>query len=166
MGQGIASVQPEFPTEISKIAEKLRNPITSEDENVIDNQVQFLKFMTKLKNIITQAESVKCRPVLHESNPLETDASADDPEIEVMKSELHDLLQWVMKNRRRFSEQELEEFNEELHRAWLMFSYLVLSLEIRKIKISLSTIETKYMAYVKEKLETGTKLSKYRLSVV
>jgi hypothetical protein len=161
--QDIASVhlETEFPTEISKIEEKLEKSMTSEGENVIENQVQFLKFMANLKKIIKQAESVKCKPVLNRNNPLEPDVSTDDPEIELMKGELDDLLKWVMKYRRRFSEQELEEFYEELHRVRLMLSYLALSLEIRKRNISLSDRETKFMEYVKRDLEAGTKLSKY-----
>ena len=158
MGKTIASVSSEtgFRSEISKIEEKLEKPLTSEEQNVIENQVQFLKFMSKLENIVKQAESVKCITAAHHRK---TDSSTDDPEIELMKGELEDLLRWVVE-RRRFSEQELEEFNEELQRAHLMFSYLALSLEIRKRKIELSETETRYMAYVEEKLDPGTKLGK------
>ena len=143
--EAIASInsESEFSSEISKIEEKLQKSMTNEEENVIENQVQFLKFMTKLTKIIKQAES-----------------STDDHEAKLMQDELNALLQWVMKpNRRRFSEQELEEFNEELHRAHLMFSYLALSLEIRKRKVNLSSREGRYMAYVREKIETGSKLN-------
>jgi hypothetical protein len=101
-----------------------------------------------LKNIIKQ-------PKIDLEN-----ASSTDREIEIMEGELDDLLQWVMKYRRRFSEQELEEFNEELQRAHLMFSFLALSLEIRKRKIGLSRREIRYMGEVKEILESGTKLGK------
>ena len=150
VGESIANVssEDEFSSEISKIEEKLRNPLTSEEENVIENQIQLLKFLTKLKNIIKQ-------PKIDLEN-----ASSTDREIEIMEGELDDLLQWVMKYRRRFSEQELEEFNEELQRAHLMFSFLALSLEIRKRKIGLSRREIRYMGEVKEILESGTKLGK------
>ena len=160
--QDIASghMETEFPAEILNIERKLERLTTSEEQNVIKNQVQFLKFMTKLKEIINQAESVKRGPVYNINYLLQANVSVDDPEIELMKCELDGLLQWVTKDRRRFSEQELEEFNEELHRAWLMLSYLALKLEIRKGKISLSERETRYMAYVTGNLETGAKLSK------
>ena len=152
----------EFSTETSNIETKLeRSILTNEEVNVIENQVQFLKFMAKLKKLIKQAKSVKCRPLAHRNNLSEPEASTDDKEIELMKCELEYLLHWVMKDRERFSQQELEEFNEELHRSWLMLSYLALNSEIRKRKIRLSEKENRYMEYVKENLETGTKLSKY-----
>ena len=163
VGESIATIRTEtgFRLEISKIEKKLQTPLTFDEQNVIENQVQFLKFMIKLENIIKQAESVKSGPVHdRKTSSLETSWRTSDHELELMKSELEDLLQWVMKYRMRFSEQELEEFNEELQRAHLMFSYLALSLEIRKRKIGLSAKETRYMAYVKEKLDPGTKLSK------
>jgi hypothetical protein len=157
----------EFSTETSNIETKLeRSILTNEEVNVIENQVQFLKFMAKLKKLIKQAESVKWQPLAHRSNLSETEASTDDQEIELMKCELGYLLQWVMKDRKRFSQQELEEFNDELHRSWLMLSYLALSSEIRKRKIKLSEKENKYLEYVKENLETGTKLSKYSMLYV
>ena len=78
-----------------------------------------------------------------------------------MEWELKDLLQWITnKYRSRFSDQELEEFNEELHRVWLLFSYLALRLEARKRKVSLSDTETRYMEYLKKTLEDGSKLGK------
>ena len=154
-----SGLETEFPVEIVDITRTLRGLTSSEEQNVIENQVQFLKFMIKLKEIIKQAESVTTRPVHRRRYFLESDASSDDPEIQLMNSELRDLLQWVMKKRDRFSEQELDDFNEELHRARLMLSYLALTLEIRKKKTTLDK-EAKYLAFVKKTLEAGTKLSK------
>ena len=154
--------QSEFAAEILKIEEKLQKPMTSDEENVIENQVQFLKFMTKLKKIVKGARSVRRTPVHRRirSRPNRRHLSTDDHERKLMEDELKALLQWVMKYRRRFSEQELEEFNEELHRAHLMFSFLALSFEIRKRNVNLSSREVGYLAYVREKIETGTKLGK------
>ena len=154
-----ARLETEFPTEIVDIVRKLRGLITSEEQNVIENQVQFLKFMINLKEIIKQAQSVTSRTVHRARYLLESDASSDDPEIQLMNTELRDLLQWVMKKRDRFSEQELDDFNEELHRARLMLSYLALTLEIRKKNTTLDK-EAKYLAFLKKTLEAGTKLSK------
>ena len=159
--EGIENInsESEFASEILKIEEKLQKPMTSEEENVIENQVQFLKFMTKLTKVIKQARSVTCRPTSVRRRYNRTDLRNDDPETKLMEDELKALLQWVMKPyRRRFSEQELEEFNEELHRAYVMFSYLALSLEIQKRNVNLSSREVRYLAYVREKIETGTKL--------
>lgn len=164
MKQDIANLE-NFPEEILKISGKLESSfLTSEEQNIIENQVHFLTFMTKLKEIIEQAESIKNRPSAARRRHLylEPDPSTeeDDPEIKLMKSELEELLRWVMKFRFRFSEQELEEFNEELQRALLVFTFLTLSLEIRISKISLSEKETRYFEYIKSTLETGTRLSK------
>ena len=155
-----ARLEDEFPTQVINIREKMGKPISSEEQNVIENQVQFLKFMMKLKEIIRQAKSViRPKPVHRYRSLLNFDESTtDDPEIQLMNGELDDLVQWVMKKRDRFSEQELDDFNEELHRAWLMLSYLALRLEIRRKNTSLDK-EAKFLAFVKKTLEAGTKLS-------
>ena len=147
----------EFPIEISKIEEKLEKPFSIEEQNVIENQVEFLKFMIKLKKVIKESEPVKSNSLVYYFQWRER---VDDPEITLMKCELDSLLEWVMRDRQRFSEQELEEFNDELHRAWLMLSYLALRLEIRKRNIELSDNETKYMSYLKILFDAGTKFSK------
>ena len=149
-----------FSTEIAKVKKNSKNVMTSEEENIIENQVQFLKFLIKLKQMIANAEAVKRRPVRRRKDDSESAENNCDEEIEIMKSELTDLLGWVMKTRSRFSEQELDDFNEELYRAWLMFSYLTLSFEIRRSRIRLSDDESQYMAYVKENLDSGSKLGK------
>ena len=150
----------EFSKEIITIETNLRKAMSREDENIIENQVQFLKFLIKLKKMIANAESVKRRPAHRRKDDSESAENNCDEEIEIMKSELTDLLSWVMKTRSRFSEQELDDFNEELYRAWLMFSYLTLSFEIRRSRIRLSDDENQCMAYVKENLDSGSKLSK------
>ena len=155
-----AHLKIEFPLEISNIEDKLVKKLSTEEQNVIENQVQFLKFMIKLKKVIKRAEPAKSNPFHGLNYYLPSRASTDDPEITLMKCELDSLLEWVMKDRQRFSEQELEEFNDELHRAWLMLSYLAIRLEMRKRNINFSDDEKKYMKYVKTNLEAGTKLSK------
>lgn len=166
--QDIADAQlaTEFPTEILDIERKIRMSIlTGEEQNVIENQVQFLKFITKLQEIINQAELVKHKAIASRSSFLESEQNSgdeensDDEEIDLMKCELKDLLQWVTKYRCRFNDQELEEFNEELHRAWLLFSYLALHLEVRIRKVSLSDTEERYMEYLQKTLGAGSKLS-------
>ncbi|XP_028413341.1 NFX1-type zinc finger-containing protein 1-like isoform X2 [Dendronephthya gigantea] len=164
-------LETQFPTEVLKIKEKLRlrryppQNLTNEEQNIIENQVQFLKFMTKLKDVMVQAKSIKRKPSPlsargHSLFQLNIGTEADDQEIKSMKCELAELLRWVMKDRLRFSEQELEDFNEELQRALLMFSYLALTLEIRKSQIILTSDETRYLEYVKKNLgKSGKKLS-------
>lgn len=147
----------EFPIEISKVEEKFEKLLSTEEQNVIENQVEFLKFMIKFKKVIKQSEPVKSNSLVYYFQSRER---VDDPEITLMKCELDSLLEWVMRDRQRFSERELEEFNDELHRAWLMLSYLALRLEIRKRNIELSDNETKYMSYLKIVFDAGTKFSK------
>ncbi|XP_028413342.1 NFX1-type zinc finger-containing protein 1-like [Dendronephthya gigantea] len=162
----------DFPDEISKISEKLKSSVlTAEEQNIIENQVHFLTFMSKLKDIIEQAESIKNRlparryhrrrliPEADTNTEEDDPEDPEDPEVESMKCELKELLEWVMKLRFRFGEQELEEFNDELERALLVFTYLTLSLEIRKSEIRLSETETRYFEYIKATLETGTRLT-------
>ena len=151
-----------FPTEVLYIERKVRtSTLTAEDQNVVENQVQFLKFITKLREIIDQAKLVKGKATSSRSSFLESEENSDDEEIDLMECELKDLLQWVTKFRFRFNDQELEEFNEELHRAWLLFSYLALHLEVRMRKVSLSDTENEKMEYLKRTLEAGSNLSKY-----
>lgn len=162
-----ANLTTEFPKEILDIESKLRaSNLTGEQQNLVENQVQFLKFITKLQQIINQAQSVKRNAILSKRGFLESEEDSDDQEIEWMEWELKDLLQWITKYRFRFSDQELEEFNEELYRVWLLFSYLALRLEARKRKVSLSDTETRYMDYLKKTLEGGSKLGKYYTSIL
>ena len=74
--------------------------------------------MTKLKEVVEQAESFKSKPSsafdIYMFHTPDSGCEADDPEIKSMRCELAELLRWVMKDRLRFSEQELEEFNKEL----------------------------------------------------
>ena len=150
-----------FPTGISKIQQKLANTISKNEQNVIENQIRFLKFMTKLQKIIEDAEAVTRGPYhKYLSRFREGPACA---EIELMKCELENLLLWVTNDRDRFSDQELEEFNEELQRALLMFTYLALTVELRKRNVALSDRENEAMEYVEEIFETGDKLGTYKL---
>ena len=70
------------------------------------------------------------------------------------------LLEWVMRKRDRFSEQELEDFNDELLRAWIFFSYEALTLEVKKKHVELSDVEKTFLAYLERVLNTGKKLRK------
>ena len=159
-----SKLENEFPTEVERIQLKLQTPyLTTEGVNVIENQVKFLKTLMKMKQITSQAESIANGPRSPRRRALSMFDACDEPEVEIMKNEEAELLTWVMKERARFSDQELEDFNEELLRCRLMFSYLALKLEIRKRNISLSDNDTKCMDYVQKMLNGGQKVCKYIL---
>ena len=158
-----ASLESEFPDEVHSITQYVETnfTLTKDQQNVVENQVQFLKFMMKLKAILKQAEPVENRYAFLRSYSAGLSFDADGPEIRLLKQELEVLSKWVIKRRDRFSEQELEDFNDELLRAWIFFSNEALKLEIKKRKIDLSDIERKCLAYVNRALDVGMKLGKY-----
>ena len=162
-----ASLESEFPDEVHSITQYVETnfTLTKDQQNVVENQVQFLKFMMKLKVILKQVEPVENRYAFLKSYSAGLSSDADGPEIRLLKQELEVLSKWVIKRRDRFSEQELEDFNDELLRAWIFFSNEALKLEIKKRKIDLSDLERKRLAYVNGALDVGMKLGKYMSSM-
>ena len=155
-----ANVESEFPDQVYEIETTLqqtRRSLTKDQQNIVENQVQFLKFMMKLKAILKGvSEPVQSRFAFFSSN------TASEPEIELLKYELQSLVKWVMEKRIRFSEQELEDFNEELLYSWILFSYKALKIAKERKNILLSnTLSTTRMEYIKSKLGSGKKLSEY-----
>ena len=158
-----ANLESEFPDQVYKInttLQQTRRSLTKDQQNIVENQVQFLKFMMKLKAILKGvSEPVQSRFAFFSSN------TASEPEIELLKYELQSLVKWVMEKRIRFSEQELEDFNEELLYSWILFSYKALKIAKERKNILLSnTLSTTCMEYIKTKLESGKKLSEYQFN--
>ena len=153
-----SDLESEFPDEVYEItkAAGTAGGLTRDKQNIVENQIQFLKFMTKLKAILKQVERVDNRHYFHRM----LSSNAREDEIALLKHELQMLSKWVMEQRHRFSEQELEDFNDELLRSWIMFSYKALNIEVERRKIELSDLQTSRMEYVKKKLASGKKLSK------
>ena len=203
MEQDIASanIELEFSEEAHEIKKNIINTkaLTEDQLNVFENQIQFLKFMMKLKAIIKQVkpkeESHRLRreqlrreqvrraeqlpraqlpreQLPHEQLPREqlrheqlrhkqiAWRDNEEPEIRALEHEMKVLLEWVMRKRDRFSEQELEDFNDELLRAWIFFSYEALTLEVKKKHVELSDVEKTFLAYLERVLNTGKKLRK------
>lgn len=154
----------EFSNEANMIKKNIEKTkaLTEDQLNVFENQIQFLKFMMKLKAIIKQVQPKELRGHLHRAHlyPTRLAARNEEPAIGALKHEMEVLLNWVMKKRDRFSEQELEDFNDELLRAWIFFSYKALKLEIKKKEIELSDLEKETLEYLKTVLNPGRKLRK------
>ena len=123
----------EFPDDKKDIFKllDLKN-LTDEQVNVIENQISFLSFLQQLKVMINKGEEIeRTRPKSYESKFLLQQTKED------LESKLEQLRKRVMRFRVRFSDQELEELNEEMYRTQLLidFRMLKMQLDIRGIKL-------------------------------
>ena len=106
----------EFPGDKEDIIKSLNHKnLTDEQVNVIENQISFLTFLQQLKVMINKGEETeRTTPKSYESKFLLQETMED------LESKVEQLLKRVMRFRARFSDQELEELNEEMYRTQLL----------------------------------------------
>ena len=123
-----------FPEDQEEIVKSLyRTNLTDEQVNVYENQISFLSFLQKLKVTIEKggaAENEGAQKRFHSKYLLQE----TNQELESLVEKLRHR---VMVVRARFSDQELEELNEEMYRTQLAvdFKILKMQLDIRGIKL-------------------------------
>ena len=169
----------EFPEDVEEIQRSLvgRKYLTSDQLNVLENQVQFLKFLQKLQSKIrTELATEKIKTTTaggvligsdrfsRLSSLMEHRREHEVSATEQMKMartrkhlhcEVESLRKWVMKFRVRFSDQELEEFNEELLRVLLLVSYEILKTQLDLKRIDIGTTDTQKMNAIEDALANG-----------
>lgn len=164
----------EFPEAVEEIERSLghRKYLTSDQLNVLENQVQFLKFLQKLQSKIRTelaTEKIKtstARGALLDSvsSYMERRREREVSATEQMKMararkhlhcEVESLRKWIMKFRVRFSDQELEQFNEELLRVLLLVSYEILKTQLDLKGIDIGTTDTIKMNAIEDALTNG-----------
>jgi len=126
----------EFPDDKKDIIKSLDHKnLTDEQVNVVENQINFLTFLQQLKVVIVKGEEAEqARPKSYESRFLLQETKED------LESKVEQLRKRVMRFRVRFSDQELEELNEEMYRTQLLidFRMLKMQLDIRGIKLGVT----------------------------
>ena len=126
----------EFPGDTEDIIKSLDHKnLTDEQVNVIENQINFLTFLQQLKVMIDKGEETeRTRPKSYKSMLLVQETKED------LESKVEQLRKRVMRIRTRFSDQELEELNEEMHRTQLLIDFRILKmqLDIRGVKLGVA----------------------------
>lgn len=164
----------EFPEDVEEIQRSLvgRKYLTSDQLNVLENQVQFLKFLQKLQSKIRTelaTENIKTSTAggalfdsvssYMERRRERVVAVTEKMKVARAREHLHyeveSLRKWVMKFRVRFSDQELEEFNEELLRVLLLVSYEILKTQLDLKGIDIGTTDTIKMNAIEDALTNG-----------
>lgn len=142
-----------FPVEAKKITKVLKSDYVSSNAlNLAQNQTRFLRFMAKLKEIVDQLKK-DMRQYPRMSIHTAVVVNELDAEVRVLR-------EWVCQSRQRFGGQELEDFNEELHRSLLLFTHKALETQLANRDVNLDEIEKKAIKRVEKVLEKGKKLGK------
>ena len=126
----------DFPEDKEKIIKSLGHKnLTDEQVNVVENQISFLSFLQTLKAKIQKVQEDEDGKV----KTYQTRCLLQETE-EVLQTAVDQLRDRVMAIRVRFSDQELEELNEEMYRTQLLvdFRMLKMQLDIRGLKLGVT----------------------------
>ena len=119
-----------------------RKNLTDDQIFVIDNQISFLSFLQTLK------VDIGCFEELPQEKK------------EDLESNVQQLRKRVMEFRVRFSDQEREELNEEMHRTQLLIDFRMLKMQLDIQNVQLGVSDTAEVSFVKEALDSGKAIGK------
>ena len=145
-----------FPDDQLKIIRSLdfRN-LTDEQVNVFENQISFMTFLQQLKVEIGKGEEAeRTRLESYGSRFLLWETKED------LESKVEQLRKRVMGHRVRFSDQELEELNEEMYRTQLLIDFRMLKMQLDIRGIKLSVTDTVKVDFVKRALDSENTIGK------
>ncbi|XP_068745969.1 NFX1-type zinc finger-containing protein 1-like isoform X4 [Montipora capricornis] len=139
-----------FPEDQGKLMRALEHSsLTDEQVNVYENQISFLRFLQELKDKIEKGiddDSERATKSHLVYVPLET-----KEDIQIMVEELR---KRVMETRARFSEQELEELNEEMYRTQLAVDVKLLKMQIKVRGISLDAVYSSSLDRIQKRVDS------------
>ena len=146
----------EFPDDQEAIIKSLgRKNLTDEQVNVVENQISFLTFLQQLKVEIGKGEEAEqARAKSFESRFLLQETKED------LESKVEQLRKRVSGYRLRFSDQELEELNEEMHRTQLLIDFRLLKMQLDIRGIKLGATDTVKVDFVKQALDSENIIGK------
>ncbi len=121
-----------------------RGYLTDDHVNLIENQISFLYFIQALEANIDNFET----------KDLPQEAKKE------LESKVEQLRNRVWGYRTRFSDQELEELNEEMHRTQLFVDYRMLKMQLDIRGIKLGVTDTVEVNFVEEALDSEKKIGK------
>ena len=141
-----------FSDETEEVSSTLkRDNLTDEQVNVLENQINFLKFLQELRTKVT----------------IEMQLASFSFEInDELMTEIENLKTRVMKPRLRFSEQELEEIDEEMKRTLLLIDFKLLKMHVDTGIVRLSDIHCRKLDSVRLALESEKPIGRRLLSCV
>ena len=145
-----------FPEDKEDIIRSLdRKNLTDEQVNVVENQISFLTFLQQLMVEIAKGEEAEKAAVKSfESRVLLWETKED------LESKVKQLRKRVMKYRVRFSDQELEELNEEMHRTQLLIDFRMLKMQLEIRGTKLGATDTVKVDFVKRALDSENTIGK------
>ncbi|XP_068745966.1 NFX1-type zinc finger-containing protein 1-like isoform X2 [Montipora capricornis] len=145
-----------FPEDQGKLMRALEHSsLTDEQVNVYENQISFLRFLQELKDKIEKGiddDSERATKSHLVYVPLET-----KEDIQIMVEELR---KRVMETRARFSEQELEELNEEMYRTQLAVDVKLLKMQIKVRGISLDAVYSSSLDRIQKRVDSEKAIGK------
>ena len=146
----------EFPDDRKDIIKSLGHKnLTDEQVNVVENQINFLTFLQQLKVEIGKAEEAEqARPKSYVSILLLQETKED------LESKVEQLRKRVMRFRARFSDQELEELNEEMYRTQLLIDFRMLKMQLDIRGIKLGVTDTVKVDRLKRELDSEKPIGK------
>ena len=146
----------EFPGDKEDIIKSLNHKnLTDEQVNVIENQISFLTFLQQLKVMINKGEETeRTTSKSYESKFLLQETMED------LESKVEQLRKRVMRFRARFSDQELEELNEEMYRTQLLIDFRMLKMQLDIRGIKLGVTDAVKVDFVKQALDSENTIGK------
>ena len=127
--------------------------LTDEQVNVYENQISFLCFLQELMEKIercTEDEIVRGNQIML----VMLDTKQD------LKNLVEELRKRVMEMRARFSDQELEELNEEMYRTQLAVDLKLLQMQIDNRPVTLDSFYSASLQRVHQKVDSGKPIGK------
>ena len=145
-----------FPEDKEDIIRSLdRKNLTDEQVNVVENQISFLTFLQQLMVEIAKGEEAEKAAVKsYESRVLLWETKED------LESKVKQLRKRVMEYRVRFSDQELEELNDEMHRTQLLIDFRMLKMQLEIRGTKLGTTDAVKVDFVKRALDSENTIGK------
>lgn len=144
----------EFPRDAEKITKSMESrSLTSEQLNMFENQINF---MNRLSKFVVQIDK-EVRIPSH--NDTLADILAQE-EADSIKEEVTAVKSRVMKLRMRFSEQELDEMNDEILRLQLVVSYRILLTQEKRQRVPFGYVEKAKLDRVRTVIESEKRLGR------
>ena len=143
-----------FPDDCVQLTRVLEQAsLTDEQVNVYENQISFLCFLQKLMEKIEKCSEDETA-TRNQNMFVILDSTQD------LKNLVENLRKRVMEMRTRFSDQELEELNEEMYRTQLAVDLKLLKMQIDNRRVILDSLHSSSLLRVQQKLDSEKPIGK------
>jgi len=154
-----------FPEDQASIMKSLEHRnLTDEQVNVFENQISFLSFLQTLVAKIEKGTEAELERLAKRHLDRVADRLHSRDLVQETKEDLESLVEQirkrVMKRRVRFSDQELEELNEEMYRTQLAMDLKILKMQLNIRRINLDATYTMKIDRVQRALDSEKPIGK------